>query len=175
MKMNEYDNDVPFEVEQTIEEELATPAETAAEAEDYAGEEDNAESEEMITAINELKATASEDDVRMPPGTATLRKILGGDILSNKLVRGQIWLIILVVAFCIAYVAIRYQCQQDLIEIDKLKNELQDAKYRALSSSSNLTEKCRESRIMEQLKASPDSMLTTSKQPPYKIIIPEEE
>ena len=64
----------------------------------------------------------------------TLKKILGGDILSAKAMRQQIWLIILIVFFLIIYISNRYSVQKDLIKIDELQNELQDAKYKALSS-----------------------------------------
>ena len=89
------------------------------------------------------------------------------------MVRRQIWLFVLMVVFCIAYVAIRYQCQQDMLAIDKLENELLDAKYKALSSSSTLTEKSRESHVLEALKQNRDSLLHISDQPPYIVNIPE--
>ena len=100
-------------------------------------------------------------------------KIIGGDILSADIVRGQIWLFLLIVVFTIVYVAFRYQCQQDMITIDKLENNLKDAKYKALSSSSTLTERCRESHVLELLKARNDSLLRPSDQPPYIINVPE--
>ena len=76
--------------------------------------------------------------------------------------------------FTVFYVAFRYQCQLDMIAIDKLEKELEDAKYKALSSSSALTERCRESHILEMLRANKDSLLHPSEQPPYIINIPEE-
>lgn len=126
--------------------------------------------DETLAKINER---ATEDD---PKGAAsmTLRKILGGDILTTQLVRSQVWLVLLIVMFTIVYVAFRYQCQQDLIAIDKLEKELVDAKYKALSSSSALTERCRESRILELLKNNEDSVLHIADQPPYIINVPEE-
>lgn len=120
-----------------------------------------------------IKENAKEEDVR-PSATLTLKKILGGDILNASLVRQQIWLFVIIVVFTLVYVAFRYQCQQDMIAIDKLENELKDAKYKALSSSSKLTERCRESRILELLKANNDSLLQIADQPPYIIEIPEE-
>ena len=112
-----------------------------------------------------------EDSV--PVGTLTLRKILGGDFLSADLVRRNIWPLVLVVVFTVVYVAIRYQCQQDLIQIDKMENELKDAKYKALSSSSTLTERCRESQVLKVLRQNNDSLLHVSDQPPYIIKVPE--
>lgn len=101
--------------------------------------------------IQKIKEKVQEDDPK-PSSAMTLRTILGGDFLTAEMVRHQIWLIILVVVFAIIYVAFRYQCQQDLITIDKKEKELLDAKYKALSSSSTLTEKCRESHVLDALK-----------------------
>ena len=109
-----------------------------------------------------------------PGGALTLRKILGGDILSADMVRRQIWLFMLIVLFTIVYVAIRYQCQQDMIQIDKMEKELVDAKYKSLSSSSVLTERSRESHVLEVLRMNHDSLLQASEQPPYIINVPED-
>ena len=64
--------------------------------------------------------------------------------------------------------------QKDLIEIDQLQKELQDAKYKALSSSSQITEKSRESNVLEMLKNNKDSVLHIATQPPYIINVPEQ-
>lgn len=119
-----------------------------------------------------LKEKAREDDPK-PSASLSLAKIIGGDILSAEVVRSQIWLFLLIVVLTIVYVASRYQCQQDLIVIDRLENELRDAKYKALSTSSTLTERCRESHVLEILKTNKDSVLHTAEQPPYIITVPE--
>lgn len=103
----------------------------------------------------------------------SLRKILGGDILNTAAIRRQIWLFILIVFFLILYISNRYRCQQDIIEIDRLQKELQDAKYKALSSTSQLTEKSRQSNVLKLLKNNEDSILKMANQPPYIITVPE--
>ena len=80
----------------------------------------------------------------------------------------------LIVLFAIVYVAFRYQCQQDMIAIDKMEKELLDAKYKALSSSSTLTEKCRESHVLDALRNNKDSVLHIADQPPYIINVEDE-
>jgi len=125
-----------------------------------------------LERLKELKKSVSEDDT-VPVGTLTLRRILGGDFLTAELVRRNIWPMVLVVFFTVVYVAFRYQCQQDMIQIDKMEAELKDAKYKALSSSSTLTERCRESQVLEKLRQNYDSLLHISDQPPYIINIPE--
>ena len=115
-----------------------------------------------------IREQATEDDMPLTKNI-TLRKILGGDILSTDIIRKQIWLILIVVLFIVVYISNRYKCQQDLILIDNLTEQLKDAKYRALSSSSDLTQKTRESKVLEQLRASSDSTLHIATQPPYII------
>ena len=122
--------------------------------------------------IQKIKETASEEDPR-PSQQVNLRTILGGDILTAQMVRSQIWLFLLIVAFTIVYVAFRYQCQQDMQTIDKLDTELKDVRNKALAASSTLTEKCRESHVLEILKQNKDSLLHIADQPPYIIQIPE--
>lgn len=122
--------------------------------------------------LQKIKESASEEDPR-PSGQLNLRTILGGDLLTTEVVRSQIWLFVLIVFFSIIYVAFRYQCQQDMIAIDRMEKQLKDAKYKALSSSSKLTEKCRESHVLEILKQNEDSLLHQADQPPYIIEVPE--
>ena len=130
------------------------------------------EEHDLKETLKKIKEAASEEDPK-PSSQLKLRTILGGDLLTSELVRSQIWLFVLIVAFSIVYVAFRYQCQQDMLTIDKMEQQLKDAKFRALSSSSRLTEKCRESHVLEILKQNKDSLLHQADQPPYIIEVPE--
>ena len=158
--MDKKNDDIEFEMQESVVEEPAVTDE-AAEVKEQARK-----------TLQMIKEQAKEEDPKLTP-TLTLRTILGGDFLTADMVRRQIWLFMLMVVFTIVYVAFRYQCQQDLIAIDKLEKEVLDAKYKALSCSSTLTEKCRESHVLEALKQNRDSLLHVPDQPPYKIYIPE--
>nr|WP_313978071.1 FtsL-like putative cell division protein [uncultured Prevotella sp.] len=139
-------------------------------------EEEEKRKQEEEAEVRKIKAAIEEqarEDEQPQSSNFTLRKILGGDILSARFFRNNIWLIITIVIFTIIYISNRYSVQKYLIEVDKLQNELEDAKYRALSSSSQLTEKTRESHILEILKTRKDSVLKMSDRPPYIIDIPE--
>lgn len=139
-------------------------------------EEEQKRKQEEEAEVRKIKAAIEEqarEDEQPQSSNFTLRKILGGDILSARFFRNNIWLIITIVIFTIIYISNRYSVQKYLIEVDKLQNELEDAKYRALSSSSQLTEKTRESHILEILKTRKDSVLKMSDRPPYIIDIPE--
>jgi hypothetical protein len=127
---------------------------------------------DLKETLKKIKETVSEEDPK-PSSQLNLRTILGGDLLTSEMVRSQIWLFVLIVPFSTVYVAFRYQCQQDMLTIDKMEQQLKDAKFRALSSSSRLTEKCRESHVLEILKQNKDSLLHQADQPPYIIEVPE--
>ena len=129
--------------------------------------------EQLSERIRQLKESVSDEDAPIT-GSRTLRNILGGDVLW-MFMRQQVWLFALIVLFTILYVAFRYQGQRDFITIDRLQKELLDAKYKALDSSSKLTEQSRESRVMDQLKNNKDSVLHVPDQPPYIINIEEHE
>lgn len=99
---------------------------------------------------------------------ASLKSILGGDILATDFFRRQTKLLVLIMVFIIFYIHNRYASQQQQIEIDKLKKELIDIKYDALTRSSELMEKSRQSRIEEYI-STEGSDLQTSTHPPYLI------
>lgn len=141
-------------------------------AEDTKFRAEKEEVESKASALEMLKNSVSEEDSK-PTAQLSLKMILGGDILNAQFVRRQLWLIVIVVVFVIIYVASRYQCQQDMIKIANMELELKDAKYRALSISSKLTERSRESHVLKLLKENNDSLLKASDQPPYIINVPE--
>ena len=97
-----------------------------------------------------IRQQAIEDELPLTKNV-TLGKILGGEMLNTQFLRQQIWVIVLITLFIIVYISNRYKCQQNLIKIDNLQSELEDAKYRALSSSSDLTQQTRESKVLESL------------------------
>ena len=111
---------------------------------------------------------ANEKSSKSSTRNMSLKNILGGDILTNDFFKRQIKLLVLIMILTIIYISNRYSCQQELIEIDKLKKELMDIKYDALTRSSELTEKSRQSRIEEYISQS-QSDLGTSTNPPYLI------
>lgn len=125
-------------------------------------------------SLKEVIAKQAIEEEVSGSASFTLRKILGGDILTAQIIRKQIWLFMLIVVFIIIYISNRYSIQKDLIELDQLQKELQDTKYKALSTSSQITEKSRESNVLDMLKHSKDSTLHIATQPPYIINVPEE-
>lgn len=96
------------------------------------------------------------------------KSIIGGDILATDFFRRQTKLLVLIMTLVIFYIHNRYACQQQMIEIDRLKKELTDIKYDALTRNSELMERSRQSRIEEYI-SNRESELQTATQPPYVI------
>lgn len=169
--------------EHIVDEELQPAEEVAAEeiaaeesATDEAAEETSTQEtprkrkKKELTTLQKMKKQVDEGD-DAPSGSLRFRDIVGGDFLWT-LVRNHVWLIILIVFITISYIAVRYQCQQDVIDINQLERDLVDAKFQALSSSSNLTRMSRQSNVIEMLRQHNDTLLKISPNPPYIIEVP---
>lgn len=169
--MKEEDNELQMTVEIGSEQSQPEYASDGAPLDGESSGEDQA-GEETSSTLQRMKEKVSEDDTA-PIGTLSLKQIVGGDYLF-ALVRHHIWLIMLVVLLCTVYVGVRYQCEQDVLEIDQLEKDLVNAKYKAMSSSSNLTELCRQSNVLKVLHENADTLLMLSDQPPYIIDVDEE-
>ena len=151
------DNEVRFTVDEG--------AETTDE-QPVAQQDDN--TKEHLSAKLKRKINQTSEGDEAPSASLRLRDVLGGDFLWT-LVRRQIWLIVLIVVIVIAYVAVRYQCQQDAIDIAQLEKDLVNAKFESLSSSSNLTRMSRQSNITDLLEKNDSITLHSANQPPYII------
>lgn len=98
----------------------------------------------------------------------SLKSILGGDILDTDFLRRQKKLFVLIMVFVLFYIHNRYAAQLQMIEIDRLKQQLIDIKYDALTRNSELTEKSRQSRIEEYISRK-ETELQTATNPPYLV------
>lgn len=118
--------------------------------------------------LSPIKAFTESEGVDPRPNVS-LREILGGDILTAGWLRRQMGLILLCTFFAIIYITNRYSAEQEIIEIERLKTELTEVRYRALTRSSELTVKTRQSQIEKSLRQTPDSVLQSPKEPPFLI------
>jgi len=142
-------------------------------------EEHNEKEIKQNIAVQESKTENSPqeepDIVSKSSAGLSLKTILGGDFLTSDFLRRQVPLLVLIVIFTIIYISNRYSSQQELIEIDNLKKHLVDIKYDALTLSSELTEKTRQSRIEDyvakedSLDAEKGPIIGIATNPPYKI------
>ncbi|MDR3262284.1 MAG: hypothetical protein LBT78_10705 [Tannerella sp.] len=92
--------------------------------------------------------------------------ILSGGILKEEFVVKHTRMIVLVVIMALFYVGNRYTCLLKLREIDRLQQQLKDAKYESLTISGQLTGSNRQSQIEEWVKKQ-GLALEDAKAPPY--------
>lgn len=132
------------------------------------------EEDPLMSFRQALHEQIHEDDETPHGQEMSLLKILGGDFFAAQILRRNILAMILISVFVIVYISNRYRCEKSMLEIDNLKRELQDMKYKALSTSSQLTEQSRQSNVLTQLKQNNDSVLHVADCPPFVVNIPEE-
>ena len=121
-----------------------------------------------MSEVEEKQINEKTEKAKRAKNRTSLKNIIGGDILATDFFRRQTKLLVLIMVLILFSIHNRYACQQQMIEIDKLKKELIDIKYDALTRSSELMEKSRQSRIEEYI-ATKESDLQTSTNPPYLI------
>lgn len=114
------------------------------------------------------KTNNIDEKQKASPKHMSIKSILGGDILATDFFKRQTNLLILIMILTIFYINNRYESQQEMIEIDRLRKELTDIKYDALTRSSELMEKSRQSRIEEYI-STEESNLETATSRPYLI------
>lgn len=123
--------------------------------------------ENSINQLSEKQEQKDESGITTEK-KLTLKGIFLGDFLITDFLRRQSGLLVLITIFTVIYIGNRYSCQQEMIEIDRLRKELVDIKYDALTRSSELTERTRQSRIEEYVSAE-HSELQISTAPPFVI------
>ena len=121
--------------------------------------------EEPKTLEQLVQEEAKETDDQ-PVSSFSLSRTLGGAIVA-KVVQKQIGLVLVVTVFLIIYITNRYVCQQQIVKIDKLERQLVEIRFKATVATSELTERSRESNIINMLEAKGDSTLTMPTTPPY--------
>lgn len=166
--------ETPNQPEQPNQSEQSDLSESSMQSEPSTPSPKDQEAQEAREELRRIVQEQARED-ELPLSTDfTLKKILGGEFLTAKLLRQQIWLVLLIVAFTIVYISNRYSCDQQRIEISKLTKELEEAKFKAMSSTSEFTEVSRESNVLEMLRKNKDSVLHIPTQPPYIINVPEQ-
>lgn len=111
-------------------------------------------------------ATKNSDFKRNSRRALAFTGYMFGNFISVETLRRNIGFILLVVVCMLLYIGNGYSSQQELIEINKLKGDVEDAKYNALVRSSELLEKAARA-IEEILKSRGDTTLQTATTSPY--------
>ena len=127
------------------------------------------EDEEQISKKKIYNALVNEEDDVEKKDMEHLKDVLQALSINGLWFKKQLGVLALIVLGIIIYISNRYQAQTEMIEEDKLHEELQDWKYRSMTRNSELTLRCRQSQLEEQLKAMGDSTLCSSNDPVYEL------
>lgn len=149
-----------------------TSTEASEQQEETTEEREADASPQPLPSIGEMIRQEVKEGEEVPPGNFTMSRVLGGTLILGIFQR-QVKLVLLITVFLIIYITCRYQCQKQMVEIDRLERKLVTIRYKATVYSCELTEMSRESNILDMLAQRGDSTLVIPKEPPYKINIPE--
>jgi hypothetical protein len=105
---------------------------------------------------------------------AFLNDMLDGSFLTKDVMRRNAGLMLLMVGLIIVYISNHYAVIMRLSEIDSLQKELTEAKYEALTRTSDLMRESRQSFVLD-LMTQKGMTLEVSKVPPYTIALDLEE
>ncbi|MDD3167821.1 MAG: FtsL-like putative cell division protein [Bacteroidales bacterium] len=102
----------------------------------------------------------------------TLKEIFDGSVLTKGFLQRNAGMLLILVVCILVYIGNHYSVIMSLNQIDKLKTQLYDVKYEALTRSSELMHESRQSRI--RLRVQEQGLgLEDALTPPYKIDIKE--
>ncbi|MDD2313293.1 MAG: FtsL-like putative cell division protein [Proteiniphilum sp.] len=73
--------------------------------------------------------------------------VFGGSVLTENYFLKNMWFIVAIVLVMFLFIGHRYKVLQRMSEIERLEQELKDAKYESLTISSSLTEAGRQGEI----------------------------
>jgi len=97
-------------------------------------------------------------------------EMLDGSFMTKGIMRRNAWLMLLLVGLIFVYISNHYAVIMRLSEIDSLQKELTEAKYEALTRTSDLMRESRQSFIQNMI-TQKGLELEVSKTPPYTISI----
>jgi superfamily II DNA/RNA helicase len=127
------------------------------------------EDQEQSSKSKILNALVNDEDDSEKKDIEHLKDALQALSINGLWFKKQLGVLALIVLGIIIYISNRYQAQSEMIEEDKLHEELQDWKYRSMTRNSELTFRCRQSQLEEQMKAMGDSTLCSSNDPVYEL------
>jgi len=77
----------------------------------------------------------------------SIRYFMSGNILTSDFFRGQLFLFLLLCVIAIFYIDNRFACEQQIVKINRLKEQLTNEKYESLTTSSVLMQISRQSQV----------------------------
>ena len=94
-----------------------------------------------MSEVEEKQINEKTEKAKKAKNRTSLKNIIGGDILATDFFRRQTKLLVMIMLLIIFYIHNRYACQQQMIEIDKLKKEVKNGLPEDVEKVENFSEK----------------------------------
>jgi len=131
-----------------------------------------------FTGSGQAESQGAQDEPSMPAepvrtvkkvskGRKAVQEVLGGDYLSREWVTGNLSYILYLALLAMIYIANTYSTEKKFKSIERTKSELEELRYRYITTKSELMFKCRQSEISKRAII---QGLKEAKMPPYKIL-----
>lgn len=108
-----------------------------------------------------IKGSEDFSDIK----SSTARDILNGNILTKKFFKKQYGLLAMIAVLALLYVDNRYYCETQLLKEIRLKKEILDLKYEALTLSADLMTISRQSNVLNNVNSSGLKLIETNTPP----------
>lgn len=112
--------------------------------------------------------TSDDEELNDDNLDLNLRTIFGGDFMTGRWFRKNIFFIFIVICMLIFYISLRYTYDKETLRTKDLEDTLLDRRYKLLTISSQLKEHLRPSVIEDNLA---DTTLHVPTTPPYVLPI----
>ena len=95
-----------------------------------------------------------------------IHDIIGGDLLSNRAVLNNLPYIVFLAILAMFYISNTYYSEKTFKQIEKIKNELKELRYRSITAKAKMLDVCKQTEIAKKVEILGIKGTTT---PPYKI------
>lgn len=103
-----------------------------------------------------------------------LKELLSGTMVSEKIILGNLWYILLITVLLSIYIANRFHAEKITRESAKMLREVKDLRAEALSTSADLMHISRQSEVYK-LVVKKGLDLEELKAPPYRLLVSKKE
>ena len=119
-----------------------------------------------------MKTAAANSKRRKSGSGGTLKGLVSGTYIAEKLILNNMRYVILVSVLAVIFISNKFQAERVEREITKLEQEVRDLRAEALSASAELGSVSRQSEVIDMVKER-GLGLQELREPPYRIVVNE--
>ncbi len=129
----------------------------------------NCELQKKYRMAEKIKNSADE---KKKSGEGFLKMLISGSLFSERLVLGNLGLLVLLTIFGAVYIANRFHAEKTIRNTDSLQKEVKALRSEAIATSADLMYLSNQSEVLKLINEK-GLGLKELKEPPYKLIVKE--